>query len=84
MSVLRDLSKSVSEMSTDELRARIRQLRISRSLAPEQPTRAPKKATKVTQAKRPVDIKEMLGSMGKEEAMALLALLEGATGGTKE
>lgn len=67
MTLLSELSKSVTEMSDDELLARVRALRISRAATPP-PT--PKRTARSPAA---LDV----GSLDAEAAAGLLELLEG-------
>lgn len=74
---LHDLAKSASEMTDEELHARLRDLRISRGATP-----AIKPRTSAPKAKGPAPItaatlSTIVNGASAEEAAALLELLEG-------
>ena len=71
MTHLADLSKSVSEMTEEELFARIRHLRLSRTTTP--PTPVKKVAAKKAATPSTIDPTKL----DPEAAAGLLALLEG-------
>lgn len=70
MSTIASLSRSVSEMSDEELYARIRELRIARTAAP--PASRPPKKDKSPPPIHQINPK----SLTKEQALELLSLLE--------
>ena len=70
MATINNLNKSISDMTTEELHERIREIRLSR--------RTPK-ARKQTKAKKekPVDVKKTVDSLSGDLKRKLLEALEG-------
>ena len=73
MTMLAELSKSASEMSDEELLARVRELRVARTVAAATPVKKPAKSKAA--ASTSIDP----STMDRTTAAALLELLEGLT-----
>lgn len=71
MATINDLKKSISEMESDELFGRLRELRQNRRTS-----KRPKKAS-TTSKKKEINLDAMLGKMTPEQKLQLIAQLDG-------
>jgi electron transfer flavoprotein alpha/beta subunit len=77
MDRLRDLRKSIADMSLDELREHVRNIRIQRRIVKDKPATKRKKVVASDKSKKKVDT--LLGKMSTEQLKALLGELDDGT-----
>ena len=77
MADISNLGTSISELSTEELHARIRSLRTNRRTRPEKPKKTTRARAKKAPKQKPVkNLKSLAAMMSAEERAELIAMLE--------